>query len=241
MTDYRALCAELIRQYLGIAQFERLTPEQIAAASHCQELQPVEAALLADVPAVPEGREPASVVGELLGLDQLEATWNAQADAANGWDELGLDEIIVWAQRQALARWGYHPTPPAEGEAMRRLIDAPIDARWYVDLRNAPTTPAEGEVQPQELPDDFIGHERGFAQEHLARLMRDAIGTETDHSAYIVAAGKILDRPEFALVASRGRRAPVQAVAGEGGVHQQTNRGSESSLSDFADGGMPLG
>jgi hypothetical protein len=79
------------------------------------------AALSADGPAVPEGREPAAVVGEpsdeeLLGLDQLAAAWNAQADAANGWDELGLDEIIVWAQRQALARWGRQPTPPAEGE-----------------------------------------------------------------------------------------------------------------------------
>jgi|688.fasta_scaffold171327_4 hypothetical protein len=79
------------------------------------------AALSADGPAVPEGREPAAVAGEpgdaeLLGLDQLAAAWNAQADAANGWDELGLDEIIVWAQRQALARWGRQPTPPAEGE-----------------------------------------------------------------------------------------------------------------------------
>jgi hypothetical protein len=53
---------------------------------------------------------------ELLGLDQLEAAWNAQADSANGWNELGLDEIIAWAQRQALARWGHQPVPPAEGE-----------------------------------------------------------------------------------------------------------------------------
>jgi hypothetical protein len=74
----------------------------------------------ADGPAV-QSREPASVVDEpsdeeLLGLDQLEAAWNAQADSANGWNELGLDEIIAWAQRQALARWGHQPVPPAEGE-----------------------------------------------------------------------------------------------------------------------------
>ena len=43
---------------------------------------------------------------ELLSLDQLRDAWNAQADAANSWDELGIDEIIWWAQRQALARWG---------------------------------------------------------------------------------------------------------------------------------------
>jgi hypothetical protein len=75
----------------------------------------------ADGPAVPEDREPASVVEqpsdeELLGLDQLEEEWNARADSANGWNELGLDEIIAWAQRQALARWGRQPAPPAEGE-----------------------------------------------------------------------------------------------------------------------------
>jgi hypothetical protein len=84
-----------------------------------------------DGPAVSDDREPASVVDEptdeeLLGLDQLEEAWNAQADEANGWNELGLDEIIAWAQRQALARWGHHspgatkmvgqPAPPAEGE-----------------------------------------------------------------------------------------------------------------------------
>jgi len=45
------------------------------------------------------------------------------------------------------------------------------------------------------------GYEKGYAQEHLARLMRDAIGTETNHNVYIVAAGKILDRPEFMHVA----------------------------------------
>lgn len=75
----------------------------------------------ADGPAVSDDREPASVVEqpsdeELLGLDQLEETWNAQADSANGWNELGLDEIIAWAQRQALARWGHQPAPPADGE-----------------------------------------------------------------------------------------------------------------------------
>lgn len=83
--------------------------------------RPARAALSADGPAVPESREPASVVNkpsdeDLWGLDQLEETWNAQADAFNNWNELGLDEIIVWAQRQALSRWGYHPAPPAEGE-----------------------------------------------------------------------------------------------------------------------------
>ena len=73
---------------------------------------------------------------------------------------------------------------------------------------------AEGPTD-EELPEDFIGFEKGFAQEHLARLMRDAIGTETNHNAYIVAAGRILDRPEFACVARWGR--PVAAPVPEPG------------------------
>jgi hypothetical protein len=54
---------------------------------------------------------------DLLGLDELRDAWNAQADASNSWDELGMDEIIWFAQQQALARWG-RPTmaqPEAEG------------------------------------------------------------------------------------------------------------------------------
>jgi hypothetical protein len=54
---------------------------------------------------------------ELLGVDDLRDAWNAQADSANSWDELGIDEIVWWAQRQALARWGRpasQPTPVNE-------------------------------------------------------------------------------------------------------------------------------
>ena len=61
--------------------------------------------------ASPQGEEPTDE--ELLSEDQLRDAWNAQADAANSWDELGLDEIVWWAQRQALARWG-RPTTAME-------------------------------------------------------------------------------------------------------------------------------
>ena len=43
---------------------------------------------------------------ELLSIEDLQTAWDAQADAFNSWNELGIDEIIWWAQRQALARWG---------------------------------------------------------------------------------------------------------------------------------------
>lgn len=60
---------------------------------------------------------------------------------------------------------------------------------------------------PQPAPEP--GDEKGLAQEHLARLMRDAIGVETDHNSYINAAGRILDRPEFLLVARAALSQPA--------------------------------
>jgi hypothetical protein len=33
-----------------------------------------------------------------MNLEGLEAAWNAQADSMNQWDELGLDEIVWFAQ-----------------------------------------------------------------------------------------------------------------------------------------------
>jgi hypothetical protein len=41
---------------------------------------------------------------ELLSIDDLRDAWNAQSDAFNSWDELGIDEIIWFAQQQAIAR-----------------------------------------------------------------------------------------------------------------------------------------
>ena len=38
---------------------------------------------------------------EPLTLDELEILWNAQADPMNQWDELGLDEIVAFAQEAA--------------------------------------------------------------------------------------------------------------------------------------------
>lgn len=110
-----------------------------------------------------------------------------------------------YAARAALAQ----SAPPAEGE-VGELVDWLRSSACYHDAVNDEEEAAAGcrraPVQ-QEPPADFIGNEKGFAQEHLARLMRDAIGNETNHNAYIVAAGKILDRPEFAYVAQSFARA----------------------------------
>ena len=73
---------------------------------------------------------------DLLTLDELEAAWNAQADAFNSWDELGIDEIIWFAQQQALARAALaQPEPEVAGpsdeelEALaQELDDVPVQA-----------------------------------------------------------------------------------------------------------------
>jgi hypothetical protein len=42
-----------------------------------------------------------------MGLDELEAAWNAKADRDNQWQELGIDEIVAFAQeveRKACAK-----------------------------------------------------------------------------------------------------------------------------------------
>ena len=54
-------------------------------------------------PAKPKPQEVEPMDKELLGIEDLEAAWNAQADPFNSWDELGLDEIVCWAQNQLLA------------------------------------------------------------------------------------------------------------------------------------------
>jgi hypothetical protein len=99
-------------------------------------------------------------------LDQLEESWNAQADAANNWNELGLDEIIVWAQRQALSRWGHLATPAApevkpvaylkewRSPDVRRRVDLSAQCEAWLEnyhptitpLFAHPAPPAEGEV-----------------------------------------------------------------------------------------------
>lgn len=86
-TDFRALCAELLEAYEieldELRFYNRLAKRARAALA-----------------------EPEPEDDELLSLNQLRDSWNAQADAANSWDDLGIDEIIWWAQLQALARWG---------------------------------------------------------------------------------------------------------------------------------------
>jgi hypothetical protein len=62
---------------------------------------------------VAERPEPEGVGDEeLLCIDDLRNAWNAQADAANSWDELGIDEIVWFAQQQAITRYAHPTTKP---------------------------------------------------------------------------------------------------------------------------------
>jgi hypothetical protein len=105
-TDFRALCAELVEK---LDEVDRL----LHGAQYVEHSLTYRArAALAE----PEPEGPTDE--DLFSLDQLRDKWNAQADAFNTWDELGIDEIVWWAQHQALARWGNHltlqPVPVSE-------------------------------------------------------------------------------------------------------------------------------
>jgi hypothetical protein len=144
MTDFRALCAELLqaletegyahwtqapnedelclRVRAALAQPElpgpkliyRYSPVTIAECGGPCEQGPQ----YCDCGQIKGEPKPQEVTDEeLLGIEDLEATWNAQADAFNSWDKLGIDEIVWWAQRQALARSGrptVEPVPVSE-------------------------------------------------------------------------------------------------------------------------------
>lgn len=39
-----------------------------------------------------------------MSIDELEAAWNARADAMNQWDELGIDEIVASRKSKCVRR-----------------------------------------------------------------------------------------------------------------------------------------
>lgn len=112
MANYKQLCAELVHIADALDSGTELASNQgqamdgySALAAFRDVAHRARAALAEPEPEVPTDED-------LFRLDQLRDKWNAQADAFNTWDELGIDEIVWWAQRQALARWGNHPGSP---------------------------------------------------------------------------------------------------------------------------------
>lgn len=59
-----------------------------------------------------------------MNLQELQATWNAQSDKYNQWDDLGLDEIVAFAQHQAIFSKDVEITTlTAERDAMRKDVE----------------------------------------------------------------------------------------------------------------------
>jgi hypothetical protein len=124
MTDFRALCAELLAV---------LKPFVVSCPYNDRPHEPLVSRARTAL-AQPEPQVPGPTDEELLGIEDLEATWNAQADAFNSWDELGIDEIVWWAQRQALARWGrsaIEPVPVSERLPGPKDCDAEGRCWWW--------------------------------------------------------------------------------------------------------------
>ena len=125
MTDFRALCAELLDWAEVTAAHYIQLPDVLLRAR----------AALADEPAVPEGREPAAVTGqlsdeELLNLAQQYSVVYLLSDGSachpfqEGYDM--RNDVLNFA-RAVLTRWGHQPAPPADGEVAEltgQLVEA---------------------------------------------------------------------------------------------------------------------
>lgn len=121
-TDWRKLCEELFTDYK-----QHLYRSVLADRVEVALAEPV-----ADGPAVPESREPASVTGEptdeeLLELmpetmrDEFSYAAKACSNATGGQVKPGifrvcLNRTALEYARAVLARFGHQPAPPAEGE-----------------------------------------------------------------------------------------------------------------------------
>jgi len=69
--------------------------------------------------------------GTRVRLEELEAAWNANADESNQWLDLGLDEIVNFAQEIArieCAKICRERADKISGEADRLARDAPDEA-----------------------------------------------------------------------------------------------------------------
>lgn len=114
-TDWRALCAELVEQLERYqSDFPPKTDKMAHRAMAADAVLARACAALtaeADGPAVPEGREPASVVSEPSDEDL-----DVLADEWLDWNIEGHRAFARAAIAADRARYRHHPAPPAEGE-----------------------------------------------------------------------------------------------------------------------------
>ena len=99
---------------------------------------------------------------ELLSLDELRDAWNAQADAVNSWDELGMDEIIWFAQQQALARWGrpaLTPNPCDPSWRSKRSYSVAVETTYGAPPANPDDAPTVCETSLGHEPSEHGGRQ----------------------------------------------------------------------------------
>lgn len=107
--DWRALCVDLV-DWADYTSAHYYAPPEVLVRAHS-------ALAEADEPAVPDGREPASVVRE--PSDELVAQWIAEV-----WHEgtpvrvAASDLHLASKAAEWGARYGHQPAPPAAGEAL---------------------------------------------------------------------------------------------------------------------------
>lgn len=70
-----------------------------------------------------------------MGIEELRAAWNAQADQYNQWDDLGLDEIVAFAQ-EVEREQARHDAADTEAERMRNAL-AEL-ARYFTSSNSVP-------------------------------------------------------------------------------------------------------
>ena len=94
-TDFRALCADLLCEL-----------DHASAWDYQQALKDQARAALADEPAVPEGREPASVTTQPSDAELDELAWTWYSKTGSTWYQI---EAFRAYARAVLARWGGRP------------------------------------------------------------------------------------------------------------------------------------
>lgn len=120
----------------------------------------------------------------LLTTDDLRQAWNAQVDRYNKWDDLGLDEQLEWAQRQALQRLA--PSNPSanvidvEKLAARLMSDAEragaAEAAWNLALEAEELA----DTLDQGSPEERLLERVATALRHVVRAIQNPPATEEE-------------------------------------------------------------